>query len=247
MHRETRLVAAFYELSEVHNRDFSIASYGHLLTRQSVKLLNVDAAGLLLIDDDGKLKENGATTDVARLLDGIQLRLDAGPGIESIRTHAPVSVPDLRSEPRWGAFRTAVLNAGFAAVHAVPMQAYGEAIGSVSLFRRRAGALSEGDLALCGALVHVATSFLLLKRIIGGAEKLSGQLQTALHTRVAIEQAKGILAERRGSTLDSAFELMRAFARHDRRQLTEVAHAVIEGSPSVSSLSNSPAKPQRTR
>jgi hypothetical protein len=247
MHREARLAAAFFELSDIHNRDFDMTSYAHLLAGHSVQLLNVDAAGLLLSEEDGQLEATGATTDAARLLQLIQLRLDEGPGIDSVRTQRPVSVPDLRSDPRWGAFRTAVLNAGFAAVHAVPMQVRGDVIGSMSLFRRRAGGLSEDDLALGESLVHVATNCMLLNRAVGKGEKLSGQLQTALNTRVAIEQAKGILAERRGSTLDSAFELMRAFARHDRRQLTEVAHAVINGSPSVSSLTGSPANPPRSQ
>jgi GAF domain-containing protein len=242
MPHEQRLATAFTELSDVHNRDFSAASYMHLLARHAVRLVNVDAAGLLLVQEDGRLEAVGATTDAVRILQLIQLRIDDGPGVDSLRTRAPSTVTDLRSEVRWGTFRTAVLNAGFAAVHAVPMGMRGDAVGSLCLFRRRAGALTEDDLAVAEALVQVATACLLLKLAAGKADKLSGQLQTALSSRVAIEQAKGILAERRGTTVDLAFEMMRSFARHDRRQLKEVACAVVAGSATVSSLADSPVE-----
>lgn len=52
------------------------------------------------------------------------------------------------------------------------------------------------------------------------------QLQTALESRVVIEQAKGILAERHGLELDEAFEVMRRAARSNRMKLRELAGRV---------------------
>jgi GAF domain-containing protein len=239
MRNDQRLVAALLELSDVHKGDFDEASYAHSLARWLVQLLDVDAAGLLLAGDNGQLEAVGATTDTVRLLQLIQLHLDDGPGLDGLRTRKPVTVPDLRSELRWGTFRTDMLNAGFSAVHAVPLQLRGDTVGSICLYRRRAGELSGDDLSLGDALMQVATACLLLRRGLGKADKLTSQLQTALNTRVAIEQAKGILAGRRGGSLDSAFELMRSFARHERSGLNDVAQAVIEGSPSVASLTSS--------
>ena len=53
------------------------------------------------------------------------------------------------------------------------------------------------------------------------------QLEGALESRVAVEQAKGILAERLGLSIDDAFLLLRYAARASRRTLRELAGAVV--------------------
>jgi ANTAR domain len=63
-----------------------------------------------------------------------------------------------------------------------------------------------------------ATTFLLERTI---------QLQTALNSRIVIEQAKGILAERHGISTDRAFEMLRHDARSRRMKLHDLATGVI--------------------
>lgn len=55
------------------------------------------------------------------------------------------------------------------------------------------------------------------------------QLQTALTSRVIIEQAKGVLAERHGLTVDAAFEALRSHARRNNLRLHDLAAAVVNG------------------
>lgn len=245
MCQEQRLAAAFTELSDVRRQDFDADAYTDTLARHSVDLLDVDAAGWLLAGENGRLEVAGAMTDAVRLLQVIQLRAGEGPAVESFRTQHAVTVGDVAVERRWEAFRTAAQGAGFAGVHALPLHLRGETVGALCLFRRQAGELAKEQLAIGTALVRVATGYLLLQRAVGRAEKLSQQLQTALNSRVTIEQAKGILAERRGTSLDNAFEMMRAFARRNRRRLNDVACAVVTDSPTVTSLVQAPVeKPQ---
>ena len=54
------------------------------------------------------------------------------------------------------------------------------------------------------------------------------QLQTALDTRIAIEQAKGILAERLHIPLQEAFLVLRAAARRNRMKIRDLAQRVVE-------------------
>jgi GAF domain-containing protein len=246
MSQEQRLAAAFVELSDVHRPDFDVDRYTHLLARHSMNLVDVDGVGWLLADDHGEPETAGGTTTSVHLSQVIQLRAGAGPAVESFRTRLPLTVPDLTAEQRWRAFRGVAREAGFAAVHTIPLQRQDEILGALCLFRRSAGDFTEDHLATGNALVQVASTCLLLKRARSTAEKLSAQLQTALNSRVTIEQAKGMLAERRGTSVDHAFELMRAFARHNRRRLNEVAGAVVTGSPTVRSLSQTTVDKPRT-
>jgi AmiR/NasT family two-component response regulator len=58
-----------------------------------------------------------------------------------------------------------------------------------------------------------------------------GQLEHALHHRVVIEQAKGILMEREQLDPAGAFDRLRKAARARRRRVSEVAAEVIAGDP----------------
>ena len=58
---------------------------------------------------------------------------------------------------------------------------------------------------------------------------LAAQLQTALHSRILIEQAKGVLSAQVGISVSEAFRRMRLHARQTGEQLTRVAEAVVTG------------------
>ncbi len=63
-------------------------------------------------------------------------------------------------------------------------------------------------------------------RIHRALELENAQLRHALASRVVIEQAKGVLAERLGLELAQAFELLRRAARSNRRRVHELAAQV---------------------
>jgi hypothetical protein len=61
----------------------------------------------------------------------------------------------------------------------------------------------------------------------------SRQLEQALTSRVVIEQAKGVLAERHAMPVNEAFELLRQEARSARRKIHDVAADVVNGNAAV--------------
>ncbi|HYZ38887.1 MAG TPA: ANTAR domain-containing protein [Pseudonocardiaceae bacterium] len=65
---------------------------------------------------------------------------------------------------------------------------------------------------------------------------LTDQLQTALNSRIIVEQAKGVLAERRGINPSDAFTLLRNYARRHHQRLTELAAAVVDGTTTATEL-----------
>ena len=230
---EVQLADVFVEMADTLVDDFDMIEFLHVLTARCVQLLGVSAAGLLLTDQQDALQVVAASSERTRLLELFQLQTDQGPCVDCFRTGQPVSVADLPSAGRWPAFTAAAAEVGFAAVHAVPMRLRTEVIGALNLFDTTPGPLDEGKLRIGQALADVATIGLLQQRAIHRRDTLTEQLQTALESRVLIEQAKGVLAERLHLDMDEAFGLLRNAARNNNRRLSELAQAVVEGSDQI--------------
>jgi len=73
------------------------------------------------------------------------------------------------------------------------------------------------------------------------------QLQTALETRIVVEQAKGMLAERFRMSIDDAFLLLRYAARSSRTNLHELAELVVTSPSTPHPISVATARQQRWR
>ena len=86
---------------------------------------------------------------------------------------------------------------------------------------------SDADIAVAVVLADVTTSYVLNASKLHDQEQLSEQLQQALDSRVVIEQAKGIIAQRKSVTVDHAYQLMRGHARNNHASLRMVAEAIV--------------------
>jgi transcriptional regulator with GAF, ATPase, and Fis domain len=231
------LAETFVELADTLVADFDLVDFLHLLVDRCVELLDVGAAGLLLADHNGELRVVAASSEQARLLELFELQNDEGPCLQCYRTGTAVRVADLDEVvQRWPRFATAARSAGFAAVHALPMRLRDDTIGALNLFRPDAGPLDRASVRIAQAMADVATIGLLQERAAREREALAGQLQTALNSRILIEQAKGVLAERLGIGIDQAFATIRCFARNHNQRLSDTARAVVEGSVDVAEL-----------
>ncbi|MER5347401.1 ANTAR domain-containing protein [Streptomyces mirabilis] len=131
---------------------------------------------------------------------------------------------------------TAANRSGFGAVQALPMRLRDETVGALNLFRATPGPFDLAATPLAQALADVATISLLQQRSSRRSTVLNEQLQTALNSRVLIEQAKGKLAERRGIDMEQAFTALRGYARSHNRRLPDVARAFIDDSEPLPGL-----------
>jgi transcriptional regulator with GAF, ATPase, and Fis domain len=195
------LPETFVELTDTMVAGFDVIDFLHVLTDRSVQLLDVSAAGLLLADPRGELRVVAASSEAARLLELFQLQNDQGPCLDCFRTGRPVAAVDLAAAAsRWPRVVPAARQAGFGAVQALPMRLREQVIGALNLFRADPGALAPADIRVGQALADVVTISMLHERGMRHSDILNEQLQTALNSRVIIEQAKGKLAERLGWT-----------------------------------------------
>jgi GAF domain-containing protein len=239
--REEQLVDAFVEIADTLVDDFDVIEFLHTLAERCVQLLDVDAAGLMLADSHGQLHAAAASTENARLLELFELQSNSGPCMDAFRTAAQVVNADLSaSQERWPNFAEAAQATGFVSVHALPLRLRSIVIGALNLFCARPGPLSEADVRTGQALADVATIGILAQRTVYQSEQLSTQLQQALNSRVIIEQAKGMLAERLHITTDAAFVLLRGHARNHNLHLSDLARHVADGSSTAAELLRGP-------
>jgi transcriptional regulator with GAF, ATPase, and Fis domain len=242
---DERLAQTFVELADTLVGGFDLMEFLHMLTERCVELLEVDAAGLLLVDARGTLQLVAASAEQARVAELFQIQNDEGPCMDSYRTGQPVIVPDIAADEaavRWPRFAAAAREMGFAAVHAIPMRLRDQVIGTLNLFGAAPVGLDPAVARAARALVDIATIGILQERASREQGIVSGQLQVALNSRVIIEQAKGILAERLQVTPDQAFITLRAYSRSNNHQLTQLAGDVISGTAGI--VAGSPAKPR---
>ena len=212
--RESRLVQTFVELADTLVNDFDVVEFLHLLTNRATALLDAAEAGLLLADPGGTLHVMASSSEQTRALELFQLQNEEGPCLECYRLGAPVIVADVDAEEeRWPRFVPEARGAGFASVHALPLRLRDELVGVLNLFGSTPGRLNEPDLTAGQAMADIATIGILQHRAIHDAHVSVDQLQSALHSRIVIEQAKGVLAERAGIDMPEAFDRLRRYAR----------------------------------
>ena len=235
--REGALTDTFVMLADSLVDDYDVVELLDSLVRSCVGLLGVTAAGLLLNDQKGNLAVVASSSEESRLLEICQLQSDEGPCLDCVRGRNPVVSGDLAQDRhRWPVFVAAALEAGFRSVCAVPMRLREQTIGGLNLFSASIGSLGEADQRLAQALADVATIGILQQRSAHRSSLLAEQLQHALNSRIMVEQAKGVLAERHGISMDIAFDSLRRHARNDNLKLVAVAQSVVRGDVEASTI-----------
>jgi GAF domain-containing protein len=241
MPRESRLARTLVELADTLVGDFDVVELLTLLADRCVDVLDVGAAGLMLVAPDGDLRVMASSSEAMRLLELFELQSHEGPCLDCYLTGRPIVNQDLAgNDDRWPAFAAQALAAGFHSVHALPMRLRGTVIGALNLFHIEPGEMRPIDVGAAQALADVATIAILQHRATLEAQTLNEQLQGALNSRIVIEQAKGMVAEREGLNMEAAFSVLRNHARNHNLRLVEVASAVIDSSLAASALDRLP-------
>jgi hypothetical protein len=234
---QQRLGRVFVELADTLVTDFDVVEFMTILAHRVVELLGAREAGVVLADERGLLRSVASSHESAYLLDLFELQNQEGPCLDCYRTGEPVLNQSLASpDTQWPNFAAEARRLGFTAVHALPMRLRGEVIGAINVFASNAAALTSSEVEVGQALADVATVGLLQERSLREARLLNEQLQGALNSRVVIEQAKGMLAERRNVEMDAAFDALRAYARNTNQKLSAVAQSLLAGTLSAEEL-----------
>lgn len=234
-----RLAEVFVEVADTLVDEFDLIEFLQKLTSHTSDLFAARAAGLLLANPQGRLQMMAASDERSELLELFQVQADEGPCQDCYREGTPVINAELAdAADRWPRFAPRAVAAGYRSVHAFPLRLRGEVLGALNLFGTDAGQMEAGDARVVQALADVATISLLQQRAIHRGDVLTEQLQTALDSRIVIEQAKGALAQIHSCSIDAAFEMLRSYCRRNHLRLGEVAGKVTTSPASLPGLTS---------
>ena len=198
------------------------------------ELLPVDGVGVLLREESGGLGVATANSEIGRAVEQLEAELGEGPCSVALATGEQISVPDVEAATAdYPRFAPRALDAGVRSIFALPMTVRAQIVGSLDVVVAEPRQLDADQLAAAQLLADVAISYVGNARVLGASAQLAAQLQQALDSRVVLEQAKGVIAERHGIPPDAAFERIRARARAQRRKIREVAQEVLRGEADV--------------
>ena len=229
MSREEEVSGAFLQLVDSLVEDFDLIELLTVLADRCVSILDASACGILLADADGYLRVMAASDERAHLLELFQLQNEEGPCLDCYASGEAVVGKDLEQGERWPLFSAESVGAGFRSVCALPLRLRSDVLGAMNLFLQQPRGLTDADVALGQALADVASIAIAQDATVRSVELRADQLQRALDSRVAIEQAKGMLAEREGIGMDEAFDRLRRYSRRSNRRLTDVASELAGG------------------
>jgi GAF domain-containing protein len=235
--KEVLLARTFVEIVDTLVDDFDVVDLLTMVADRCVEVLDVTAAGLMLVAPAGDLRVVAYSSEAVRAVELFELQSEEGPSLDPFRTGAAVVNQDLETvNGRWPRFAAKAIECDLRSVHALPMRLRGVTIGALSLFRTHDGAMEEGDVMAAQALADVATVAIIHHRAATETQLVNEQFNHALNSRIVIEQAKDLVAERTGLDMEQAFARLRHHARNHNQRLVDAAHAVIDGTLKAEAL-----------
>src|SRR2546423_9631347 len=230
MTREADVVRSLVEMADTLVDDYDVVDLLTGLADRCVDLLGVSAAGVMLVSPQGSLGLVASSSEAMRLLERFELQAREGPCLDAFRTGEPVEHENLEAgSGRWPAFSAAALKAGFQSALALPLRLREATLGALNLLGVTQTPMGQADIIVARAFADLATLSIIQHRTAAEAQRLNEQLSGALTSRVVIEQAKGVIAERADADLAEAFSRLRTYARNHNLRLTDVAQAAVDG------------------
>jgi hypothetical protein len=218
----------FVELTDALVAGGDLSSYLRWLTVRAAELLGVRAVAVLLAGENDVLDVAASSGELADLIGRYEVTFREGPAMDAYRSRTPVECHELSTATaRWSRFAPIALDAGLVAAHALPCQRRDEVLGTVAIYDALP-ASREDNVQLHRAVANAVSLGITAHREPELAVRAE-QLQHALHSRIVIEQAKGMLAERANIPIEEAFEILRRYARNNNVKLNDVARKLLTG------------------
>ena len=236
--RDTLATTVFVEVIDTLVSDFDIIDILTQLSAHCVELLDAAAAGILLADDRGHLRVVGASTEQVQLLELFQIQNDQGPCLDCYTTGQTVTAIDLNMASPWPQFAAHSVAVGYPCVYAIPLRLNTTILGCLNLFITHPHPLTTTDAALARALADLASIAIVQHHASFQPNTSSNRMRSAMNDRIAIEHAKGMIAGHNAIDMHESFVMLRAYAQHINRGLTDIANQVVSGELGVHEIAS---------
>ena len=236
MSRESLLTRTFVQLADTLVEEFDVVELLTTLADRCVEVLDVSAAGLMLVAPEGELRAVASSSEAMRVVELFELQSQEGPCLDCYRTRQPVLNQHLGHERRWPHFAPVALEAGFRSVHAVPMRLRGDVIGALNLFRTDSATSTRPTSDRPRPRPTRPRSRSSPIRRCSRPNSSTRASATPSTAGSSSSRPKGVLAERAGLSMEAAFSAMRGRARNHNEKLVDVAQGVIDGTIGVDDL-----------
>ncbi len=138
-------------------------------------ILEADCVGLLMLDEQERLRTVASTSDLAARLEQEQERLGLGPGVDATRSATVVVVPDLAVDPRYPSLWQRLSPASLRAVLAAPVMVAGRPAGNLNAVCARPRQWSDTAVRTAAAMASVLGDLLRMEHLeFGRAVPRSG-------------------------------------------------------------------------
>jgi GAF domain-containing protein len=220
------LLAAVREFTTTIANPYDLQDLLERLVHHAVAVADADGAGVMLAGRDG-LGFAAASDDAVFEIEILQGRIDSGACHEAFTANELVRVEDLATHERWPQYTERAVSNGFRAVMGVPMNAGGQTIGVVNIYRHAPGTWSPEQLDAAEIITAMASAYVVHANQLRAQHDLAEQLQSALESRDTIGQAKGLLMARHGVDSETAFQMLRSSSQDANTKLRDVAARIV--------------------
>ena len=230
--RTLRLAKAFVELSACLTEEVDTPILLQAFADGCAGLLSIASVGASVTIDSTDGVVVAASDERASLLELVGRQDGRSPAGYVRESGLPlVNVRLLGDDGRWPTVAHFALELGLGQVTALPLRARGDMIGVVCLYCADWVGLDSERVAIGQSLADVAAGALVTATQLRSTARRAQQLQSALDSRVIIEQAKGRLAERWRVTPEEAFQRLRKYARSHNTSISGISREIAESPP----------------
>lgn len=153
-----------------------------------------------------------------------------GPCLHAATTGELVQIADMHAETRWRGYVEQAAQRGALSSLSVPLRLGEGASAALNIYSREVNAFDEQSRSIATRFAPYAAVAVANMHAYQDARDMADNLQSALESRAVIDQAKGIIMERRKITAVQAFQILAEASMRTNRKLREVAdHLVATG------------------
>jgi GAF domain-containing protein len=204
----------------------------HVATFAVRAIPGAEGAGVTLLRFDrpaSPVEAIAASHPFVARIDEIQYAtLNEGPCITAALERRTVRSGSLGGDHTWPRFGPRVGRLGVHSALSLPLLLPDQVVGAINVYAHAKDVFDDhavllGELFAAPAAVAVHNA-----RVLSHAQRLAAQLEAAMASRPAIDQAIGLIRGRTGVTAEEALARLRAVSQQENTKLIEVATRMVE-------------------